>query len=93
MVSAPLDWSQCPAVERIEGKHSGAWLFKGTRTPVSLVFDNLEAGMTIEEIIETYPVSREEISAALTFAASSAAAPAPEAPRPASSFNLARPLR
>lgn len=66
-----LDWSQCPAVERIEGKHSGAWLFKGTRTPVSLVFDNLEAGMTIDEIIETYPISREEISAALTFAASS----------------------
>ena len=93
MVAAPLDWSQCPAVESIPGKHSGAWLFKGTRTPVSLVFDNLEAGMTIDEIIETYPISRQEISAALTFAASSTAAPAPETPRPASSFNLARPAR
>jgi uncharacterized protein (DUF433 family) len=66
-----LDWSQCPAVERIPGKVSGAWLFKGTRTPVSVVFDNLEHGMTIDEIIEQFPVSREEIKAVLEFAARS----------------------
>ena len=29
-----LDWSQCPAVERVPGKVSGEWLFKGTRVPV-----------------------------------------------------------
>lgn len=63
-----LDWSQCPAVERIPGKVSGAWLFKGSRTPVSVVFENLEHGMTIEEIIEQFPVSREEITAVLEFA-------------------------
>lgn len=73
MVSAPLDWSQCPAVESIPGKVGGAWLFKGTRTPVSLVFDNLEAGMTIDEIINQYPVTRKQINAALEFAARSAA--------------------
>ena len=28
---AALDWSQCPAVESIPGKVSGAWVFKGTR--------------------------------------------------------------
>lgn len=66
-----LDWSQCPAVERIPGKVSGAWLFKGSRTPVSVVFDNLERGMTIEEITEQFPVSREEIRAVLEFAARS----------------------
>lgn len=33
MVSALLDWSQCPTVESIPGKIGGAWLFKGTRTP------------------------------------------------------------
>jgi uncharacterized protein (DUF433 family) len=66
-----LDWSQCPAVERIPGKVSGAWLFKGSRTPVSVVFENLEDGMTIEEIIEQFPVSREEIKAVLEFAARS----------------------
>jgi uncharacterized protein (DUF433 family) len=66
-----LDWSQCAAVERIPGKVSGAWLFKGSRTPVSVVFENLEHGMTIDEIIEQFPVSREEIKAVLEFAARS----------------------
>ena len=47
-----LDWSQCPAVESVPGKVSGAWVFKDTRMPVSLVFENLEAGATIEEIMD-----------------------------------------
>ena len=68
---APLDWSQCPAVESIPGKVSGAWLFKGTRTPVSIVFENLQDGMTIDELMEQYPLTREQITAALAFAASS----------------------
>ena len=37
-----LDWSKCAAVERIAGKVSGAWLFKGTRVPVAALFENLE---------------------------------------------------
>jgi hypothetical protein len=45
--------------------------FRNSRTPVKLVFDNLEDGMTIDEIIEQYPVSREEIKAVLDFAAHS----------------------
>ena len=40
-----LDWSQCPVVESVPGKRSGAWVFRDTRTPVSVVFDNLEAGV------------------------------------------------
>jgi uncharacterized protein (DUF433 family) len=55
IVSAPLDWSQCPAVESIPGKVGGAWLFKGTRTSVSLVFDNLEAGMTMTRLSISIP--------------------------------------
>jgi len=77
IVAAPLDWSQCTAVESIPGKVGGAWLFKGTRTPVSLVFENLEAGLTVDEIMEQYPVTREQINAALEFAARSAAAAPP----------------
>lgn len=68
---AALDWSLCPAVERIPGKVSGAWLFKGTRTPVSVVFENLEDGLTIDEIVEQFAVTREQISAVLDFAARS----------------------
>ena len=39
---ATLDWSQCPAVESIPDKVSGAWVFKDTRMPVATVFENLE---------------------------------------------------
>jgi uncharacterized protein (DUF433 family) len=46
---ATLDWSKCPAVESVPGRLSGAWVFRDTRMPVSAVFENLEAGATIEE--------------------------------------------
>ena len=68
---AALDWSQCPAVESIPGKVSGAWLFKGTRMPVSLVFENLEAGATIEEIMDWFHLTRDQIVDVLEFAARS----------------------
>jgi uncharacterized protein (DUF433 family) len=74
---AALEWSQCPAVESIPGKVSDAWVFKGTRTPVALVFENLEDGMTIDELIEQFPVTREQIRAVLEFAARSLEVPAP----------------
>ncbi len=66
-----LDWSQCPAVESIPGKVSGAWLLRGTRTPAKVVFENIEAGMTIDEVIEQFPVSREEIDSLMSFVAQS----------------------
>jgi uncharacterized protein (DUF433 family) len=72
---AALDWSQCPAVESIPGKVSGAWVFKGTRTPVAVVFENLEDGMTIDEVMEQFPVSREQVQAVLEFAARSLDSP------------------
>ncbi len=64
---ANLDWSQCPAVESVPGKVSGAWVFKGTRMPVQTVFANLEAGMSVEEITEVFDVKPEEVLAALRF--------------------------
>ena len=67
-MTATLDWSQCPAVESVPGRVSGAWTFRNSRTPVQVVFENLEDGMTVEEIIEQFPVSRDEINAVLEFA-------------------------
>ena len=72
---AALDWSQCRAVESIPGKRSGAWVFRGTRTPVSTVFDNLQ-DMNIDELVEEFGVTREQVQAVLEFAALSAEAPA-----------------
>jgi uncharacterized protein (DUF433 family) len=70
---AALDWSQCPAVESVPGRLSGAWVFRDTRMPVSAVFENLEAGATVDEIIEQFDVTREQISSVLEFAARSLA--------------------
>src|ERR1700739_3100437 len=72
---ATLDWSQCPAVESVPGKRSGAWVFRDTRTPVSVVFDILEAGASIPEIMEWFHLSREQVTAVIEFAARSLDAP------------------
>jgi uncharacterized protein (DUF433 family) len=77
---ATLDWAQCPAVESIPGKRSGAWVFKDTRMPVSTVFENLEAGATIDEIMEWFHVTREQVVAVLEFAARSLDGPPPVQP-------------
>lgn len=72
-----LDWSQCPAVESVPGKVSGAWVFRGTRMPVATIFENLEEGMTIDELVEMYDgLTRERVKAVLDFAARSLEAPA-----------------
>jgi uncharacterized protein (DUF433 family) len=76
---ATLDWSQCPAVESVPGRLSGAWVFKDTRMPVSAVFENLEAGATIDEITEWFDVTREQVVAVIEFAARSLDAPSPPA--------------
>ena len=72
---ATLDWSQCPAVESVSDRRSGAWVFRNTRMPVATVFENLEVGTSIEEIIEQYDVTKEQIQAVLEFAARSLDAP------------------
>jgi len=64
-----LDWTSCPAVERVPGKVSGAWLFKGTRVPVKALFENLEDGASINDFLAWFPdVSREQVEAVLAHA-------------------------
>ena len=67
---AALDWSQCPVVESIPGKLSGAWVFKGTRLPVATVIENL-VDLSVEEVMEQFDVTREQITAVLEFVAQS----------------------
>ena len=50
-----LDWSECLEVERVEGKVGGAWVFRDTRVPVRALFENLEAGATIDQFLEWFP--------------------------------------
>jgi uncharacterized protein (DUF433 family) len=72
-----LDWSQCAAVESVPGKVSGAWVFRGTRIPVSAVFENLEDGLTIDQIVRMFDgLTRQQVKEVLDFAAHSLQAPA-----------------
>ena len=84
---ATLDWSQCPAVERIPGKVSGAWVFRGTRLPVATVIENLE-DLSIEEVIEQFDVTREQITAVLDFVAQSLKATPGEPSAPADAHSI-----
>lgn len=67
--SRMLNWADCSSVERLEGKVSGAWLFKGTRVPVKALFENLEGGATVEEFLEWFPgVTRDQVEKVLEYA-------------------------
>ena len=73
-----LDWSQCPAVERVPGKVSGAWLFRGTRVPVKALFENLEDGATVGQFLEWFPgVTQQQVETVLEFASQSLAVAEP----------------
>lgn len=74
---AKIDWSQCPAVESIPGKVSGAWVFKDTRLPVATVIENLE-DLSVDEVMEQFDVTREQINAVLDFVAQSLKTSGPE---------------
>ena len=50
-----IDWSNCSSVERDPERVSGAWVFCGTRVPVSALFENLEDGAQLSEFIEWFP--------------------------------------
>ena len=73
-----LDWSQCLGVESIPGKVNGAWVLCGTRMPVSVIFENLEAGANIDDTMDWFEgLDRDQIKAVIEFAARSLEAPAP----------------
>ena len=68
-------WDDFTAVERHPEKVSGAWVFRGTRVPVSALFENLKDGATVDEFLEWFPgVMREHVVAVLEHEAASAGA-------------------
>lgn len=65
-----MNWSECDAVESNPRKMSGAWVFVGTRVPVSSLFINVKDGATIDDFLEWFPgVSRSQVEAALSHVA------------------------
>jgi uncharacterized protein (DUF433 family) len=73
---ATVDWSECPLVEVIPGKVSGAPLLKNTRLPIEAITGNYDAfraeGLSqeaaIAETLDCYPeTSAEAIKALLDY--------------------------
>lgn len=56
------------AVERNPKKVSGEWVFRGTRVPLTSLFENLKDGASIDEFVEWFPgVKREQVVAVLNY--------------------------
>lgn len=71
------DWSACPNVERDPERVSGAWVFRGTRVPVTALFENLEDGTQVSQFVGWFPrVTLDQLRAVLEHAARSALAQA-----------------
>ncbi len=67
-----LDWTKCSEVERSAEMVSGAWVFRGSRVPVTALFENLEGGATVDQFLEWFPgVTRDQVDAVLEHAARS----------------------
>lgn len=63
-----MNWKEYITVDQ-EICHGKACI-KGTRIMVSVVLDNLAAGLTADEILQSYPsLTREAVQAAIAYAA------------------------
>lgn len=58
-----------PRITVDENIRFGKPVIQGTRVPVDLVVGKLAGGMTIEEVMEEYDLTREDVLAALAYAA------------------------
>jgi uncharacterized protein (DUF433 family) len=59
---ADLGWADCIAVEQDPQRVSDVWVFRGTRIPVTALFENLEDGVSLAEFVELFPgVTQEQV--------------------------------
>jgi uncharacterized protein (DUF433 family) len=65
----PMDHEEVlAAIERDNEILSGVWVFRGTRVPVSALFENLRDGATIDQFLEWFPgVTRAQVEAVLEY--------------------------
>jgi uncharacterized protein (DUF433 family) len=57
-----------PGIEINQKVHFGKPVIKNTRVPVELIIGKLSGGMSFEDIIKEYEITREDILAALGYA-------------------------
>jgi uncharacterized protein (DUF433 family) len=69
MPEKPIDWSQCPDVESVPGRVSGAWVLKGTRVQAQAIVDNAKAECSAEQIAtEIFEPPVDQVRRVLRFA-------------------------
>jgi uncharacterized protein (DUF433 family) len=67
-----LDWSRCPVLESKPDTQGGAWVFRGTRVPVTAILRNMSE-LSVPELSQEFPTVRpEQITGLLDFIAHSA---------------------
>ena len=78
---AALDWSKCPAVESVP--RQGRWSLgvQGHPPAVATVIENLE-DLSVDEVMEQFDVTREQVTAVLEFVAESLRSEVPAGARP-----------
>jgi uncharacterized protein (DUF433 family) len=63
------DHAGAPLIIRDPDILGGRPVFRGTRVPVDVLFDNLADGLTLDQILEAYPtLNREDVVNALELA-------------------------
>lgn len=68
-MASSIRWSECSAVESVPGKLGGAWVLRDTRMPVSAILENIDAGASIDDILEWFDgLDREQVAAVVRFA-------------------------
>jgi uncharacterized protein (DUF433 family) len=63
-----MDWSECPVVEVIPGKVSGAPLVRHSRVQADAVLENYESGESVDDIAYNFELDRDDIIAVLAYA-------------------------
>ena len=60
------NWETCSAVDREPDRVSGVWVFRGTRVPISALFENLRDGASVDDFLKWFPgVDRSQVEAVL----------------------------
>jgi uncharacterized protein (DUF433 family) len=76
-MASMIGWSSCAATERDPQRVNGAWVFRGTRVPISALFENLRDRADVGEFVEWLPgVSLDQVRDVPAHAARSATVPA-----------------
>ncbi len=66
-----MDWSDCPLVESVPDKVSGAPILRGTRMPADAIVENYLSGLRADEIAKVFQLPADSVRDLLVYATAS----------------------